>query len=161
MWKLKFNLKPYLSTAALPGQTTKTALTEDFMFQNVAYRPTVYITGVNTIPISRGRLCPPKYCLPPRIQKPIYTFALSILVGARKNHREDPYKKWKSKRGIQILDFWTNSGNSSHSGVVGKYIPLAGTSNCTANLCFVSQFQWKPAFGFFLFFKIKYVIIPA
>ena len=25
MWKLKFNLKIYLSTAALPGQTTKTA----------------------------------------------------------------------------------------------------------------------------------------
>ena len=45
MWKLKFNLKAYLSTAALPGQTTKTALTEEFMFQNVAYRPTVYITG--------------------------------------------------------------------------------------------------------------------
>ena len=45
MWKLKFNLKAYLSTAALPGQTTKTAITEEFMFQNVAYRPTVYITG--------------------------------------------------------------------------------------------------------------------
>ena len=45
MWKLKFNLKAYLSTAALPGQTTKTALTEEFMFQNVAYWPTVYITG--------------------------------------------------------------------------------------------------------------------
>jgi hypothetical protein len=29
----------------LPGQTTKMALTEEFMFQNVAYRPTVYITG--------------------------------------------------------------------------------------------------------------------
>jgi hypothetical protein len=42
----KYNLKAYLSTAALPGQTTKTALTEEFMFQNVAYRPTVYITGV-------------------------------------------------------------------------------------------------------------------
>ena len=26
------------STAALPNQTTKTALTEEFMFQNVAYR---------------------------------------------------------------------------------------------------------------------------
>ena len=39
------NLKAYLSTAALPGQTTKTALTEEFMFQNVAYKPTVYITG--------------------------------------------------------------------------------------------------------------------
>ena len=25
MWKLKFNLKPFLSTAALHGQTTKTA----------------------------------------------------------------------------------------------------------------------------------------
>ena len=46
MWKLKFNLKAYLSTAALPVQTTKTALTEEFMFQNVAYRPTVYITGI-------------------------------------------------------------------------------------------------------------------
>ena len=34
-----------LPTAAMPGQTTKTALTEEFMFQNVAYRPTVYITG--------------------------------------------------------------------------------------------------------------------
>ena len=45
IWKLKFNLKAYLSTAALPGQITKTALTEEFMFQNVAYRPTVYITG--------------------------------------------------------------------------------------------------------------------
>jgi len=33
-----------LPTAAMPGQTTKTALTEEFMFQNVAYRPTVYIT---------------------------------------------------------------------------------------------------------------------
>ena len=41
----EINLKAYLSTAALPGQTTKTALTEEFMFQNVAYRPTVYITG--------------------------------------------------------------------------------------------------------------------
>ena len=29
-----------LPTAAMPGQTTKTALTEEFMFQNVAYRPT-------------------------------------------------------------------------------------------------------------------------
>jgi hypothetical protein len=49
MWKLKFNLKVYLSTAALPGQTTKTALTEEFMFQNVAYRPTVYITGIKSV----------------------------------------------------------------------------------------------------------------
>ena len=39
------NLSTRLSTAALPGQTTKTALTEEFMFQNVAYRPTVYRTG--------------------------------------------------------------------------------------------------------------------
>ena len=46
IWKLKSNTKLNLSTAALPGQTTKTALTEEFMFQNVAYRPTVYITGV-------------------------------------------------------------------------------------------------------------------
>jgi hypothetical protein len=45
MWKLIFNIKAYLSTAALPGQTIKTALTEEFMFQNVAYRPTVYRTG--------------------------------------------------------------------------------------------------------------------
>ena len=49
MWKLKFNLKAYLSTATLPGQTTKMALTEEFMFQNVAYRPTVSITGVRTL----------------------------------------------------------------------------------------------------------------
>ena len=41
------NLSTRLSTAALPGQTTKTALTEEFMFQNVAYRPTVYRTGSN------------------------------------------------------------------------------------------------------------------
>ena len=34
-----------LPTAAMPGQTTKMALTEEFMFQNVAYWPTVYITG--------------------------------------------------------------------------------------------------------------------
>ena len=40
-----FPLLLNLPTAALPGQTTKTALTEEFMFQNVAYRPTVYITG--------------------------------------------------------------------------------------------------------------------
>ena len=40
------NLSTRLSTAALPGQTTKTALTEEFMFQNVAYRPTVYRTGI-------------------------------------------------------------------------------------------------------------------
>jgi hypothetical protein len=46
MRKLKFNLIAYLSTAGLPGQTTKTTLTEEFMFQNVAYRPTVYITGL-------------------------------------------------------------------------------------------------------------------
>ena len=39
------NLSTKLSTAALPSQTTKTALTLEFMFQNVAYRPTVYITG--------------------------------------------------------------------------------------------------------------------
>ena len=39
------NLSTRLSTTALPGQTTKTALTEEFMFQNVAYRPTVYRTG--------------------------------------------------------------------------------------------------------------------
>ena len=30
-------------------QTTKTALTEEFMFQNVAYRPTVYRTGGFTL----------------------------------------------------------------------------------------------------------------
>ena len=35
-------LTPIKSTAALPGQTTKTALTEEFMFQNVANRTTVY-----------------------------------------------------------------------------------------------------------------------
>jgi hypothetical protein len=29
----------------LPGQTTKKALAEEFMFPNVAYRPKVYITG--------------------------------------------------------------------------------------------------------------------
>ena len=34
-----------LPTAAMPGQTTKTALTEEFMFQNLAYWPTVYRTG--------------------------------------------------------------------------------------------------------------------
>ena len=43
------NLSTKLSTAALPGQTTKTALTLEFMFQNVAYRPTVYITGGTTM----------------------------------------------------------------------------------------------------------------
>ena len=42
----EINLKAYLSAAALPGQTTKMALTEEFMFQNVAYRPTVYITRI-------------------------------------------------------------------------------------------------------------------
>ena len=46
------NLSTKLSTAALPSQTTKTALTLEFMFQNVAYRPTVYITGV------LGKSCP-------------------------------------------------------------------------------------------------------
>ena len=34
-----------LPAAAMPGQTTKTAQTEEFMFQNIAYWPTVYITG--------------------------------------------------------------------------------------------------------------------
>jgi hypothetical protein len=52
MLKLKFNPKAYLSTAALPGQTTKTALTEEFMFQNVAYRPTVSITGSKGIKVT-------------------------------------------------------------------------------------------------------------
>ena len=45
VWKLKFKYQTQ-STAALPDQTIKTALTEEFMFQNVAYRPTVYITGM-------------------------------------------------------------------------------------------------------------------
>ena len=39
------NLSTRLSTAALPGQTTKMAQTLESMFQNVAYRPTVYRTG--------------------------------------------------------------------------------------------------------------------
>ena len=39
------NIKLNLSTATLPGQTTKKALAEEFMFPNVAYRPKVYITG--------------------------------------------------------------------------------------------------------------------
>ena len=43
------NIKIYLSTAALPGQTTKMAITEEFMFQNVAYWPTVYITGITLL----------------------------------------------------------------------------------------------------------------
>ena len=45
VWKLKFKYQTQ-STAALPDQTIKTALTEEFMFQNVAYRPTVYKTGL-------------------------------------------------------------------------------------------------------------------
>ena len=40
------NLSTRLSTAALPGQTTKMAQTLESMFQNVAYRPTVYRTGL-------------------------------------------------------------------------------------------------------------------
>ena len=40
------NLSTRLSTAALPGQTTKMAQTLESMFQNVAYRPTVYRTGI-------------------------------------------------------------------------------------------------------------------
>ena len=43
------NLSTRLSTTALPGQTTKMAQTLESMFQNVAYRPTVYRTGVETI----------------------------------------------------------------------------------------------------------------
>ena len=43
------NLSTRLSTAALPGQTTKMAQTLESMFQNVAYRPTVYRTGPRTI----------------------------------------------------------------------------------------------------------------
>ena len=39
------NLSTRLSTAALPGQTTKMAQTLESMFHNVAYRPTVYRTG--------------------------------------------------------------------------------------------------------------------
>ena len=39
------NLSTRLSTAALPGQTTKMAQTLESMFKNVAYRPTVYRTG--------------------------------------------------------------------------------------------------------------------
>ena len=49
MWKLNSILKPIKSTAALPGQITKTALTEEFVFQNVAYIPTVYRTGSHTL----------------------------------------------------------------------------------------------------------------
>ena len=47
------NLSTRLSTAALPGQTTKAALTLEFMFQNMAYRPTVYITGHVTTPFAK------------------------------------------------------------------------------------------------------------
>ena len=47
------NLSTKLSTAALPSQTTKTALTLEFMFQNVAYRPTVYITGIATATLAQ------------------------------------------------------------------------------------------------------------
>ena len=43
------NLSTRLSTAALPGQTTKMAQTLESMFQNVAYRPTVYRTGIRTV----------------------------------------------------------------------------------------------------------------
>jgi hypothetical protein len=42
------NLSTRLSTAALPGQTTKMAQTLESMFQNVAYRPTVYRTGAES-----------------------------------------------------------------------------------------------------------------
>ena len=49
------NLSTRLSTAALPGQTTKMAQTLESMFQNVAYRPTVYRTGVGTY----EKLCVP------------------------------------------------------------------------------------------------------
>ena len=47
-------LTPIKSTAALPGQTTKTAQTTEFMFQNVAYRPTVYITGGESSDFTMG-----------------------------------------------------------------------------------------------------------
>ena len=50
------NLSTKLSTAALPSQTTKTALTLEFMFQNVAYRPTVYITGDECIESLEGKI---------------------------------------------------------------------------------------------------------
>ena len=53
------NLSTRLSTAALPGQTTKMAQTLESMFQNVAYRPTVYRTGVFAHP-SQPRV--PKGC---------------------------------------------------------------------------------------------------
>ena len=43
------NLSTRLSTAALPGQTTKMAQTLESMFQNVAYRPTVYRTGGGSV----------------------------------------------------------------------------------------------------------------
>ena len=55
------NLSTRLSTAALPGQTTKTALTEEFMFQNVAYRPTVYRTGEKTRSFNRFYLKASRY----------------------------------------------------------------------------------------------------
>ena len=52
MWE---NVPPLdVSTAALPGQTTKTTLIEEFMFQNVAYRSTVYITGVKLNKLPRA-----------------------------------------------------------------------------------------------------------
>ena len=46
------NLSTRLSTAALPGQTTKMAQTLESMFQNVAYRPTVYRTGEIIWPVT-------------------------------------------------------------------------------------------------------------
>ena len=48
------NLSTRLSTAALPGQTTKMAQTLESMFQNVAYRPTVYRTGSICISLPEG-----------------------------------------------------------------------------------------------------------
>ena len=54
------NLSTRLSTAALPGQTTKMAQTLESMFQNVAYRPTVYRTGA---PTAENRDCEASYFL--------------------------------------------------------------------------------------------------
>ena len=48
-----FPLLLNLPTAALPGQTTKTALTEEFMFQNVAYRPTDFKVGFYAVGVYR------------------------------------------------------------------------------------------------------------
>ena len=105
------NLSTRLFTAALPGQTTKTALTEEFMFQNVAYRPTVYRTGVN----SKSVLIRPTIkAVNTKISKNFFCIFFNILISLFSDLCVFKNVFWNSVYHSGILELPTNEYSWSH-----------------------------------------------